>query len=119
MRRSTQGRCPGEQYEREQEDRLGPEPVTEPSGCGDDHRQADEKADDDAVDMVGPDVKLAGQRGQRHVDDGAVHDGHEHCHDEDNADRDLGIQAGRQLPRGLAEKLVDNAREVIGQDAAA
>ena len=86
---------------------LGSEPVAQPAGRRYEHGQADQIADGHRVEGGGRLVELPTDGRQGHVDDGDVHDAHEHGRHVDDADTDLRIHgeaghdgscAGRALP---------------------
>ena len=59
LRQAAQRGCAREDDDRNQQHPLHPEPVTEPTRGGDEHRQADQEAHHDAVDVIGAHVKVA------------------------------------------------------------
>ena len=94
--RPAQGGCPGEQHDRDQQHPPAAETVAQPPGRRNENRQADQIGDGHGGHGVGPDVELAPDRRQGHVDDRHVHDVHEHRRHEDRADGHLLVDAFTQ-----------------------
>ena len=104
LRQAAERRREGEQRDREHERSLGAEAIADPARRRDPHRQAHQVADDDPVGCGCADGEAARDRGQRDVDDGHVHDRHEHRDDVDRPDDLLGAQPRRAHPAIVAQR---------------
>ena len=90
---TAQRRAEGEDDDGGQEDPLAPEAVAQPARRRDEHGQAHQIGDHDAVHGGRRNVEVAPDGGERDVHDRDVHDVHEHRRHEDDADGDLLVHA--------------------------
>src|SRR3984885_1182473 len=79
-----------------EQDVAAAEAVADPAGGGHRHGERHQVGGHHAADRADRHREVAGQRGQRDVDDGPVHDVHEHRRDEHRADD--GLLVGSALP---------------------
>ena len=80
----------GKQPDRTEHHAPGPEAVPQPSGGGHRHRERHQVGGHHAAHGRHRHREIAAQRRQRHIDDGRIHDVHEHRRDEHRADDHLG-----------------------------
>ena len=86
-------RAERERGQRGHERPLGAEPVADPAADGDEDGQGEKVGRDDPFDGRRRGVELAGEGGQRDVDDRRVQQVHEHAEREDDADQPLVLDA--------------------------
>ena len=111
---AAQCRAEGEDDDGGEQDPLAAEAVAQPARRRDEHGQADQVGDHDAVHGGRRNVEVASDGGERDVHDRDVHDVHEHRRHEHDADGDLLVHAsdGHVLFRfdGLRAKRVGDGR---------
>ena len=92
LRQPAEDRAQREHDDGGEQHALAAEAVAQPTGGGDEDREADQIRDDDTVDGGGGDMEIAADGGQGHVDDRDVHDVHEHRRHEHGPHGDLLVQ---------------------------